>query len=339
MSLSGNNLSSIDVSKNANLKKLSVITNPMNTLDISGCPILCNLVKTTERKKNAVYDFDIWQDDNDNWLDVNLDVTVTAGDFVSNPRVVTPIDSITISVAPPAAGSTAETKPVVTLPSDAKYTLNIDRCNWLNDEYCDHDGEHQFVAGETCRAYICLTPNEGYEFNDSTTIAVTNGSVDSTQSVTIRQNDIICFVVVVKVPEAQQQTTPETQQQEQQQQEQQQQQQEQQTEPKVSEKKLNLSIKGLKLTASGTKAIKISWTKLNKKDQQKIGKFIIEVSTDKKFTKDVITKPVSAKKDSVTIKKLKPGKKYYVRIRAIKEDGNVLYTTKWFKKNITLKKK
>ena len=116
-------------------------------------------------------------------------------------------------------------------------------------------------------------------------------------------------------------------------------QQEQPTDPQITEQKLNLKIKDLKLTASGTKAIKVTWTKLSKKDQKKVGKFVIEISTDKKFKKDVITKTVSAKKNSVTIKKLKPGKKYYVRIRAIKEEGNIRYVTKWFKKNITLKKK
>ena len=114
--------------------------------------------------------------------------------------------------------------------------------------------------------------------------------------------------------------------------------QEQQTDPQIAEKKLNLKIKDLMLTASGTKAIKVTWTKLSKKDQKKVGKFVIEISTDKKFKKDVITKTVSAKKNSVTIKKLKPGKKYYVRIRAIKEEGNIRYVTKWFKKNIALKK-
>ncbi len=111
------------------------------------------------------------------------------------------------------------------------------------------------------------------------------------------------------------------------------------TEPQIVEQPLNLKIKGLKATASGTKAIKLSWTKLKKKDQKKVGKFVIEISTDKKFTKDVITKTVSAKKNSVTIKKLKPGKKYFIRIRAIKEEGNIRYVTKWFKKSIKLAKK
>ena len=112
-----------------------------------------------------------------------------------------------------------------------------------------------------------------------------------------------------------------------------------QTDPGITEQLISLKLKGLKATASGAKAIKLSWTKLKKKDQKKVGKFVIEVSTDKKFAKDVITKTVSAKKNSVTIKKLKPGKKYYIRIRAIKEEGNIRYVTKWFKKNITLKKK
>ena len=112
-----------------------------------------------------------------------------------------------------------------------------------------------------------------------------------------------------------------------------------QTDPGITEQLISLKLKGLKATASGAKAIKLSWTKLKKKDQKKVGKFVIEISTDKKFTKDVITKTVSAKKNSVTIKKLKPGKKYYIRIRAVKEEGNIRYVTKWFKKNITLTKK
>ncbi len=115
-------------------------------------------------------------------------------------------------------------------------------------------------------------------------------------------------------------------------------QQEQPTDPQITKQKLSIKIKDLKLAASGTKAIKVTWAKLSKKDQKKVGKFVIEISTDKKFKKDEITKTVSAKKNSVTIKKLKPGKKYYVRIRAIKEEGNIRYVTKWFKKNIALKK-
>lgn len=104
------------------------------------------------------------------------------------------------------------------------------------------------------------------------------------------------------------------------------------------EKKLNIKIKNLKVTASGNKAIKVEWTKLSKKDQ-KGTKIEIQVSTDKKFAKDVITKKVKSNKASIKISKLKPGKKYYIRVRVTKEADNIKYISKWFKKNISLKKK
>ena len=212
------------------------------------------------------------------------------------------------------------------------------------------NAEHGTISGEAI-AYdgstvtVTVTPDENYLLE---TLTYTDGDTEKTISeengiytFTVPVNDTTVTATFIAKPQEQSQEQQSQEQGEQGEQGQQGEQGEQgqSTDPQIVEQKMNLKLKKLKATASGAKAIKLSWTKLKKKDQKKVGKFVIEVSTDKKFAKDVITKTVSAKKNSVTIKKLKPGKKYYIRIRAIKEEGNIRYVTKWFKKNITLKKK
>ena len=406
LSLSGNNLSSIDVSKNTKLKSLSLITNPLKKVDISGCPKLCNLVKTTERKKNAYYTFDLWRNDDNDYLDVNTDVTVVAGDFTSypldlktlefvekervnykpiikesrpeltvdtwlqemafedeeyfkeldpdgpvitveqddgNPKIETWIDEkkvlrlktfltspvkIKLKLTAVWAGQTATTNVYVdffncdmpkTIGFNDEYTISIGDKVKLVTNYDDGKWPYRKWVG----LYYESVSEEGIvrvwadEYPDKTgACSYFEGLKAGTVVIRFNANqdglnwakDVTVTVIDPNAP------------------------------TEMTEQKLNLKIKDLKLTASGTKAIKVTWTKLSKKDQKKVGKFVIEISTDKKFKKDVITKTVSAKKNSVTIKKLKPGKKYYVRIRAIKEEGNIRYVTKWFKKNIALKK-
>lgn len=99
-----------------------------------------------------------------------------------------------------------------------------------------------------------------------------------------------------------------------------------------------ISIK--KVTAASKSKINVTWKKLSSADRKKIKKIEIQVSTDKKFKKNVITKTVGSGKTSIAISKLKPGQKYYVRIRAFTKSGKTIYVSKWSPvKNVTTKKK
>ena len=251
-------------------------------------------------------------------------------------KPATPIEKVSVTVTPPAAGSTAATKPTVTLPSDAKYTLNQARCNWLNDQYCDHYDDHQFTAGETCRAYICLTPDEGYEFNDGTTITIDGGDYDQNQSVSIRENDILCFVVLVTVKESQSQE--QTQQGEQGQQEQPGEQGPQGQEPsqeqpakqdKITITKAPSSLKAKvdkTKKASGKNAVVlVSWknikeTKKTKALLKQIRKIEVQYATDAAFTQNVKSKKLGKNATSVSLK-LKKKTTYYFRVRYVGADG------------------
>lgn len=68
------------------------------------------------------------------------------------------------------------------------------------------------------------------------------------------------------------------------------------------------AISSLKAAAS-KKAFKLTW-KSSKADS-----YEVQYSLDSKFKKGVVTKKLSSK--SLTVKKLKSGKKYYVRVRSI----------------------
>ena len=73
----------------------------------------------------------------------------------------------------------------------------------------------------------------------------------------------------------------------------------------------------------------VRWKKLSKANQKKTAKIEVQYSTDKRFRNGVRT--VSAKKtaSSKNIKKLKSGKTYYLRVRAIRQDGSVLHVSGW----------
>lgn len=68
------------------------------------------------------------------------------------------------------------------------------------------------------------------------------------------------------------------------------------------------AISNLKAAAS-KKAFKLTWK------SSKANGYEVQYSLDSKFKKGVVTKKLSAK--SLTVKKLKSGKKYYVRVRSI----------------------
>ncbi len=89
----------------------------------------------------------------------------------------------------------------------------------------------------------------------------------------------------------------------------------------------------LRITKKKTLALK--WKKNPTADG-----YEVQYALNKKFTKSKKTKVVkSAKKTSLTIKKLKKGKTYYVRVRAYVLDGNKKVYGKWSsKKKIKIRK-
>lgn len=91
---------------------------------------------------------------------------------------------------------------------------------------------------------------------------------------------------------------------------------------KVSPKKQ--LIKAVK-AAKGNK-LTVEWTK-----DKKASGYQVQISTDKSFKKNVKSKKLGQGKTTWTFAKLKPGKKYYVRVRSYKKSGKeTLYGT-WSK--------
>ena len=80
---------------------------------------------------------------------------------------------------------------------------------------------------------------------------------------------------------------------------------------------------------AGKKSIIVRWKRLSAQDQARTDKIQIQYSTDSKFKKSVKTVKVSSAKTSYTIKKLKKGKKYYIRIRAYSRDGSGEHISAW----------
>jgi hypothetical protein len=77
--------------------------------------------------------------------------------------------------------------------------------------------------------------------------------------------------------------------------------------------------------AAGKKQIKVTWKKSDAKDVS--GYEVRYRIAGKKW----VTKKIGAKTTSLTIKKLKPGKKYEVRVRALKKSGGKTAYGAWSK--------
>ena len=108
--------------------------------------------------------------------------------------------------------------------------------------------------------------------------------------------------------------------------------------PEATEKVTLKKLKSVKLKALSAKKLQLTWKKLSKKDQKKIQKIQIQYSTDKTF-KTYKTKWAKKTKSSVKISGLKKNTKYWVRIRAYKKSGNIIYVSKWVTKSKKTKKK
>ncbi|MBQ9531693.1 MAG: leucine-rich repeat protein [Eubacterium sp.] len=92
----------------------------------------------------------------------------------------------------------------------------------------------------------------------------------------------------------------------------------------------------LKKVTKGKKSFKATWNK-----KSSVAGYQIQYSTSKSFTKKTSKKKTvkGAKKTSVTVKKLKGNKKYYVRIRTYKTVSGTKYYSAWStSKTVTTKK-
>lgn len=105
-------------------------------------------------------------------------------------------------------------------------------------------------------------------------------------------------------------------------------------------KKITVTVKPKKMTVSSVKSTKKKTLTVKWKKDAKADGYKIQYSTDKKFKKDVKTTTVKgSKKVKTTLKKLKAGKKYYVRIRAYKGSGKNQVSGDWSAaKNAKVKK-
>ena len=104
-------------------------------------------------------------------------------------------------------------------------------------------------------------------------------------------------------------------------------------------KSFTIAPKGTSLTktAAQSKGFTIKW----KKQPSQITGYEIQYSTEKKFSKEAsVTKTVKkASATSLAIKKVKAGKKYYIRIRTYKTIKKAKYYSGWSKvKTVTVKK-
>ena len=99
-------------------------------------------------------------------------------------------------------------------------------------------------------------------------------------------------------------------------------------------------LKKLKVKALTKKSIRISWTKLTKKQRKSVQKIEVQISTDKSFGSGTVTRFVKNTKSSLTVKGLKKKTKYYVRIRAYTVKDGVTHVSPWTSvKSVKTKKK
>ena len=221
------------------------------------------------------------------------------------------ISYITVTLRLPKPGTTAFEPPFVTVPAGANYEYDGGESVWFTDgskfanKFDIMPKGAVFEAGKAYYAGLIVSAMEGHQFDSAAHISCTNANTKIVYE-DIGSSDA-AFIVEFTVPK----------------------------EEKISLNKLKIS----KLTSPSKTKIKVTWKKLTSAQKKKIRKVEIQVSVDKGFKKSVITKRASAGKSSYTVKGLKKGKKYYVRIRAYTETEDCIYLSKWSaKKSITTKK-
>lgn len=89
----------------------------------------------------------------------------------------------------------------------------------------------------------------------------------------------------------------------------------------------------IRKVTGGKKKLKVTWKKQDEKMREyRVTGYQIQYSTDKKFKRNVRTVKIKGYKNtSVTIGKLKPKKRYYVRIRTYMLDTDGTYRSSWSK--------
>lgn len=107
-----------------------------------------------------------------------------------------------------------------------------------------------------------------------------------------------------------------------------------------AQKVIKLTVKPKKMTLTSVKSKKKKTAIVKWKKDKTVSGYLVECATDKKFKKNIVKVTVSKNKTvSTTVKKLKAGKKYYVRICAYAESGTVKVQGDWSKaKTVKVKK-
>ena len=213
------------------------------------------------------------------------------------------VSTITFTLTLPKPGTKADGHPVATVPAGAPYHVDINQSAWVtkeNGSFYIMPSDTVFEPGKSYYAGIWILP-DNCEFADNAKIVCTNAKVVDPWVQYSYAGPVLLFT--------------------------------------FSNEMESLSkLKSVKLKAVSAKKIEVTWKKLSKKEQGKIQKIQIQYSTDKTFKTGVKTKYAKKTKNSYTIKGLKKNKKYYIRIRAYKKVGNVIYVSKWVTKNKKTKK-
>lgn len=107
-----------------------------------------------------------------------------------------------------------------------------------------------------------------------------------------------------------------------------------------AQKTIRLTVKPKKMAVSSVKSKKKKTAVVKWKKDVKATGYLIECATDKKFKKNKVKTEIKKNKTvTVTIKKLKPGKKYYMRICAYAKSGGTKVQGDWSKAKKVLVKK
>ena len=109
--------------------------------------------------------------------------------------------------------------------------------------------------------------------------------------------------------------------------------------PAAIEEKVIVDLKAVKISKpkAAKKAVTVKWKKVGKKDQKKIQGIEIQISTDSGFQNIVKKTTAGKKKTSKKIKGLKSKTKYWVRIRAYRNDTAGKHVSAWKKKSFKVK--
>lgn len=107
-----------------------------------------------------------------------------------------------------------------------------------------------------------------------------------------------------------------------------------------AKKTIKLTVKPKKMALSSVKSTKKSTAAVKWKQDKKASGYIIQCATDSKFKNGKVQMTISKNKTvSATVKKLKAGKKYYVRVCAYAKSGKTKVQGDWSKvKTVKVKK-